>query len=244
MDAGHDFPDRLSPFLVKELRQGLASGAYRAFFLIVAAAVALNVVLCTLAESAHQSAILKGVLFFLLCPVFPLSSLGAILAERRGKKLELLVMTRLTSWRIVAGMWLVRAAQAALLVAVALPGLLLGYFDGGVNVVGDLAFVVTAYAGCVTATAVTLFASGLLREGNTVINIIVRCVTVFGIIYGSSMLAGLATMLVFTGGYLSAFLGIPLFAAAVLTPLFLFFAGLTLGVGFRTSSPSSPKPVS
>lgn len=239
--AGHDFPDRVNPFLVKELRQGLASGGYRAFFLLMAAVVAGNAVFCHLGDLKFQSRILAGIVGFILCPVFPLSVLGAVLNERRGRKLELLVMTNLTSWRIVAGMWLVRAAQAALLVVLALPGVLLGYFDGGVDIVGLLAGLAVAYAACVTATAVVLFASGLLREGNTALNAVIRVVLFFVFFQGSTMTLVFTAFVGVSGANPVAILAVVLFAAAVLTALFLFFAGLTLGVGFRTPASSRKK---
>ena len=70
--------------------------------------------------------------------VIPLQGLTAVSGERTGNNLDLVRLTRLSATRIIVGKWLALAAQGLLVATALLPYLVLRYFFGGVNVLGEL----------------------------------------------------------------------------------------------------------
>jgi len=139
---GDDFPSWLSPMLVKELRQGIQSGAFAWTFIGLQAVMFL---VMTVALANRDSGLRDNPAVFwvpvvlAVAVVIPLRGLGAVTAERAGNNLDLVRLTHLSATRIVTGKWLAIAAQSLLLATAVLPYLVLRYFFGGVNVVRDLA---------------------------------------------------------------------------------------------------------
>ncbi len=144
---GDDFPAWLPPMLVRELRQGIQSGAFFWTFLLtqavlfVLAAYTLFAATDTFASYAKTSRV-AGLIWvplgITLGLVIPLRGMTAIASEQAANNLDLIRMTRLSATRIVVGKWAAILAQAVLIAVAALPYLVLPYFYGGVNVVGDL----------------------------------------------------------------------------------------------------------
>jgi hypothetical protein len=130
---GDDFPDWISPMLVKELRQGVQSGVFFWTFLVFSLQV--------LAESGDGDGFS---VFFWIAAVtavslaVPLEGVRAISRERAGNSLDLLNLTRLSAKRIVFGKWIALVAQSAVLAVTLLPYCTLRYFFGGVDVLGEL----------------------------------------------------------------------------------------------------------
>ncbi|MGB8854768.1 MAG: hypothetical protein WCC69_14535 [Pirellulales bacterium] len=166
---GDDFPSWLSPMVVKELRQGVQSGAFAWTFIGLQAAMFLLISWgLTFFEpgSRGPGQEMFGFFFWLIVSVgvlliLPLRGLGAISSERVGNNLDLVRLTRLSATRIVLGKWLAIVAQSALLVAAILPYLVLRYFFGGVNVVRDLEVIGWLFAGSMVVTAGALALSTL-----------------------------------------------------------------------------------
>ncbi len=142
-----DFPDILGPMIVKELRQGTRAKIFVVPFLGVH-------LLMLIALGFDLSAEGQGGAFFfgwdplagqgmfwlfsygLLLLVTPFGGLGALQREASGANVELLLMTKLSRWRIVFGIWLVLCALGGLIALTLLPYLLVRYFlIGGMNVV-------------------------------------------------------------------------------------------------------------
>lgn len=144
--AGDDFPGWLSPMLVRELRQGLQSGAFAWTFVILQGAMCLLMIWSTFAanESGARSVARAGDgLFWIVTAVavsiiVPLRGLSGVSSERIGNNLDLVRLTRLSATRIVVGKWLANVAQALLVATSILPYVVLRYFLGGVNVLRDL----------------------------------------------------------------------------------------------------------
>ena len=141
--AGTDFPDWLSPMLVKELRQGVRTRVFVALFILLQVAMLLTVSL-TLLVAAHGVDTATGTGFFWVfvglpvLVVLPLNGLGAINGEIRANTLELIFLTRLTAFRIVVGKWLAIFAQCLLFLCAVLPYLVLRYYIGGINLAAEL----------------------------------------------------------------------------------------------------------
>jgi hypothetical protein len=144
---GDDFPAWLSPMLVKELRQGIQSGAFAWTFVGLQVAMFLLMAWTTAwidDTGSYTSAVrtMSGVFWaavgVAMVMVVPLQGLGAVAAERAGNNLDLVRLTHLSATKIVTGKWLALVAQSLLLATAVLPYLVLRYFLGGVEVLHDL----------------------------------------------------------------------------------------------------------
>jgi hypothetical protein len=139
----NDFPDWLSPILVKELRQGLRTKVFTITFLVLQVLL-IGCVLIGLLVAAHggntsaSSGFFWSLVGLPMLMVLPWSGLNAISAEVRANTLDLIFLTRLSAWRILVGKWIAIVAQSALLLAAVLPYVVLRYFMGGVDLASEL----------------------------------------------------------------------------------------------------------
>jgi len=160
---GNDFPDWLSPIVVKELRQGLKSRAFVLIFVLVQVAMAVTFLLTALSGERASGA--DGFFWFLLwlplVLVMPARALRAISDEHKMQTLELVQMTRMRSLRIAFGKWLAISVQTLLLTLALLPYFVLRYFFGGVNLADDVAILGGLLAASLVLTAAGLAASSL-----------------------------------------------------------------------------------
>jgi len=156
IEALRDFSDRLSPIVVKELRQGLRQPAFVILFLFLQSVLALTVISSLLAVSSgnltarvNMGNVVSGFFFGLFgLAVFviqPLRALNALSSERRDSTIDLLLLTRLNSWRIVFGKWLSLVTQSALLLVATLPYLMMRYFLGGMNIFAEMTWLVVLF---------------------------------------------------------------------------------------------------
>ena len=136
--------DRLSPILVKELRQGIRSKLFLGAFLTIQ--LSLFLYGTTLLMTGNNVGGDRGVelAFFWSAIVLPLLILVPAMAsqgiekEITGKTLDLLLLTRISSYRLVLGKWASVIVQSTLLVTSALPYLMLRYFLGGIDIWNEL----------------------------------------------------------------------------------------------------------
>jgi len=164
---GDDFADWLPPMLVRELRQGIQSGAFFWTFLLLQAALVLHAaftVLATAGEFDGNLARTSGGFFWAILGitlglVLPLRGLQAVASERVGNNLDLVRLTRLSATRIVVGKWAAIVAQVLLVTAAILPYLVLRYFIGGVNVVGELSRLSWLVVAAAVVAALAVYAS-------------------------------------------------------------------------------------
>lgn len=172
-----DFADRLSPMLVKELRQGMRSRVFVFSFLCLQGAMIFLAIIGLLLSSSNQNASGVGVFFWIIVGVpllliLPLNGLNAIGSERKANTLELIFLTPLTARRIVVGKWLAIVAQMGLLVCAVLPYLMLRYFLGSVNLGRELLTLACLTLGSALLSAVTVGFSPLAtRIVRTIISI-------------------------------------------------------------------------
>jgi ABC-type transport system involved in multi-copper enzyme maturation permease subunit len=246
MNDRHDYSDRLNPFLVKELRAGLRAHGYITMFLLLVAALTTHAVVTVDSPGAARFSgpIFTTIVYVILVLIMPLSSLGALGAERSGRKLEPLILSPLTARDVVYGKWLVVAIQSVVMASLTAPFIVLQYFGGGVNVVSELAHIVIMLSTGLVFSAVTLVASGLMREGNPVLNVIVRIVTVFGLLYAGGAAVGMTLVLSMSGGMEMWVVAlIAPFGAAFCVAVMLEIAGLTLGANFGSALSSRKSSV-
>lgn len=161
-----DFHDRLSPMLVKELRQGLRAKTFISVFLALQGFLAF--VLLTAAggvsPNSNGGGTISSIIFFFFSVaaliIQPLRGIGALHGEIKENTIELMVLTRLSSWRIVLGKWVSIYSQTALLFIAIIPYLILRYFFGGMQLFSELMIMGTVFflSGVFTAFTVGLSA--------------------------------------------------------------------------------------
>ena len=167
---GDDFPAWISPMLVKELRQGVQSGAFAWTFILLQAAMFLLMTFWLLNRSTGLQSRLEvnqffhgffWMLFGLAAVIaLPMRAAGSMAAERVGNTLDLLRLTHLSSTQIVVGKWLAVMAQVLLIAAAVLPYLVLQYFFGGLDIVADLFLFVVVLLVAAVMTAASMAAAG------------------------------------------------------------------------------------
>lgn len=171
IDGLCDFPDWLSPIVVKELRQGLRQRSFLILYILLQCVFALGVTGTLLAAApaslssridtgTTMSTYIFAVLALALLVVQPLRGLSALSSETRGGTIDLLLLTRLGTWRITLGKWLNLMTQSMLLLVAIVPYMMIRYFFGGMNLSGELLLLAVLFlaGGMVCAAAVALSA--------------------------------------------------------------------------------------
>ena len=194
-----DFPAWMPPMLVKELRQGLRQRGF------VGGLIAAQVVLVIMFLSGFATDVGNGsssrnmidgffwsTMFATLLLLAPLRALTALSAEIEGRTMDLLLLTRLDSWRIVWGKWVSLMAQSILLAVALLPYAVVRYFFGAVEILQDLAIIAFMLAACGVFTAAGLWASGMNRVVRLliVIGMVLAAFSIFGVVAGRHFFGG------------------------------------------------------
>jgi hypothetical protein len=158
-----DPSDLLSPIIVKELRQGMRGRVFQSSFLLLQVAMILVVsgaLVATSTTDQDQVEMFSGLFWVIvgapLLAVIPLMGMGALRSEIRANSLELVYLTHLTPWRIVAGKWAALSLQSILFVFSILPYLVIRYFLGGVDLLNELRILLILLALCLFFTSVTV----------------------------------------------------------------------------------------
>lgn len=160
-----DFPDRLSPMLVKELRQGMRAKTFIVMFLALQIFLAVMLFSAGAASTSDQvGSVISGIIFVFFAVavlvVQPLRGTGALSSEVKGNTIDMMVLTRLSAWRIVFGKWVALVGQSALLFTTIIPYLILRYFFGGMNLFAEILCLVLLFLTSMALTAVTVGLSG------------------------------------------------------------------------------------
>lgn len=147
-----DFPDILSPVLVKELRQGLRTNLFVTAFILLQGFM----ILCLLMfDGGGGGSAANGVFWFFICVTFfgiqPLRGFSSLSSEFNFNTMDMIQLTNLNALRIAFGKWCALNAQSLLLFVTVIPYMVLRYFFGSVDLVGDLKLL-----------AGTVFCSGVL----------------------------------------------------------------------------------
>lgn len=135
--------DRLSPILVKELRQGIRSKLFLGAFLIIQLLLFLYGTTLLMSsnfggDSSAELAFFWSAIVLPMLILVPAMASQGIEKEIAGKTLDLLLLTRISSYRLVLGKWASVVVQSTLLVTSALPYLMLRYFLGGIDIWNEL----------------------------------------------------------------------------------------------------------
>ncbi|HEY8960642.1 MAG TPA: hypothetical protein VIM57_00450 [Luteolibacter sp.] len=195
-DLSDDFPDRLSPMMVKELRQGLRAKAFVAVFLVLQGLLGLILLAASAGASSDRAGMAVSQVIFVffslaVLVIQPLRGVAALSSEIKGNTIDLMVLTRLSSLRIVAGKWIALVGQSALLVATIVPYLILRYYFGGMNLFAELLLVllVFLFSAALTAVTVGLSASSsiLVRGLIPLAGTVALTISIFGVGFGGGL---------------------------------------------------------
>lgn len=162
-----EFSDKLSPMLVKELRQGLRAKTFVILFLALQAllcVVLLSAVGATSGSGDSGRSVSSVIFFFFSLAALvaqPLRGVGALHNEIKGQTIDLMVLTRLGAWRIVLGKWVAIVSQTALLLVAIAPYLILRYFFGRMNLFAELNLLGLVFLGSAAFTAITVGLSAI-----------------------------------------------------------------------------------
>ena len=102
--------------------------------------------------------------------------INALSSEITGNTIEMMVLTRLSAWRIVFGKWIAIVSQTALILVTIIPYLILRYFFGGMILAGELVFLALMFLTSMSLTAVMVGLSGNSTK-------LVRLFPILGIIF-------------------------------------------------------------
>jgi len=152
-----DFPDRLSPMVVKELRQGLRTRLFGGVMLVLH----LLLILFTLmsggaGNAAEVSGWFDGIITLVLCVILPLRGFSAVADELKARTLDMLVLTRLSAGRIVFGKWASIASQSLLIALSVLPYVVARYVFGGLDLFGEVTALFYKWLAGVVVAAVVI----------------------------------------------------------------------------------------
>lgn len=158
----NDFPDALSPMVVKELRQGLRTR----MFVVVMLLMHVLMVIITLMGGGSQNAegitaLSDGIITMILCFILPMPALNALALEVKKNTLETLVLTELSAWRIVFGKWGSVALQSAVVALSLMPYVVARYVFGGMAMFEELTMLGGKWLFGVVITALLLCFSTL-----------------------------------------------------------------------------------
>ncbi len=134
-----DFPDSLSPMVVKELRQGLRTRLFGGVLLTLH----LMLVLLTLMSGGAENAAVvsgwfDGIITLVLCIIMPLRGFSAVADELKSGTLDMLALTRLSAGRIIFGKWAAIASQSLLLMLSILPYVVARFVFGGLDLFAEV----------------------------------------------------------------------------------------------------------
>lgn len=182
-----DFPDRLSPMVVKELRQGLRLKLFGGVYLTLH----IVLVLVTLMGGASSNAggvteLFDWLVTVLLCVVLPLRGFSALAQEMRSGTLDMLVLTRLSAWRIVTGKWASTALLSLLLAVSVAPYVVARYVFGGVDLPAEIGVLLLKWlAGAVISAAIVCVSTlPQLWLRGVLIGLPLLAITFFGTVIG------------------------------------------------------------
>lgn len=153
-----DFPNRFSPMLVKELRQGLRTNLFTTSFILLQGFMVFTVFIgaASTGSASAASGFFWTFLLVTLLIAMPIRGFNALAAEKQNNSLDLLQLTRLSAWRITFGKWAALMSQTTLLVISILPYLIMRYFFGGIDLVEEFLILFFTFFASALLTALTV----------------------------------------------------------------------------------------
>jgi len=154
LPALRDFSDRLSPMVVKEMRQGLRTRFFTAALIVFHVMMGcLMLAYLTELNADNANELFWGVAVVTLLGVLPAQAFNALNGEARDGTLDMLRLTGTTSFRIVWGKWFTIYSQILLIAGSLMPYLIARYFIGNAEIVPEMIGLVLLVAAAALFTA-------------------------------------------------------------------------------------------
>lgn len=219
--------ERLNPVLVKEVRQALRGRMFRILFMLtLSAAAAMSVVVLARLSSDSDASVwgrrvfqgMHAVYAVAVIVLLPLIANRSMASERDERTLDALLVSGLSTARIVRGKWLASGVLLLLFLSACAPFLALGYVLYGLDVLTSLFLVA-----CTSALGWGTSLLGILLAAvarNRVLDTLLLALQVFVAIGGLSMWLALAARVEIFGAFRSVTLDEFLWGAGVWLVLF------------------------
>ena len=233
-----DFSDRLSPMVVKELRQGLRTRAFGSTMLFMRVLLILITLITGSAQNTDETRwMLDGLSTLVLCLVVPFRVSNALAEEVKLNTMDMLMLTRLSCSRIVFGKWASVALQSALIALSLMPYIVARYVFGGMDVMLELSMLALKWIVGVVFAAVLVLLSTIRQAWLRMIIVLVPLfLGGFGMIgflfVGTVGRSSFMDSLTLTSALLTV-------AATLIVAVWAVFASLSMAAS-RISSPSVP----
>lgn len=149
-----DFSDRITPMLVKEMRQGLRTRFFTLalmLFHLVLVTLMLGLLWGQYKEDVHE--LFRGVTGLTLLLFLPLRGFDALLRESKNGTLDVLRLAGVSSFRLVYGKWAALYSQTLLFACSLLPYMIARYQLGGVEIVPECLALALVLIGSAIITA-------------------------------------------------------------------------------------------
>lgn len=171
--------------LIKELRQGLRARGFTLTFLIFQGVLAFLLLTATASMSSDAAGSTVSTMIFTMFSIValvfqPMRGANAISSEITGNTIEMMVLTRLTASRIVFGKWFAIVSQSALILISIIPYLILRYFFGGMNLIGEIVLISLIFITSMSLTAIMVGLSGTTAR-------LVRALPILGLVFGAQL---------------------------------------------------------
>ncbi|GEP43199.1 ABC transporter permease [Brevifollis gellanilyticus] len=179
LPALRDFSDRLSPMVVKEMRQGLRTRFFTAALILFH--VVLGCLMMAYVSSLDHRQIHEmfwTIISVTLLAVLPSRGFDALHAEIKDGTLDTLLLTGMPSFRIVWGKWVSLFSQTLLVTGSLLPYMIVRYQFGGVEIVRELISLAALVVGSGLATASLV---GLSSQSLKLVRLLAAALTGIGV---------------------------------------------------------------
>jgi len=234
-----DFPDRLSPMVVKELRQGLRTRAFASTLLLLHGLLIITTLITSSAQNADDTRwMFDGLATLVLCFIMPFRVSNALAEEVKLNTLDMLMLTRLSCSRIVFGKWASVALQAMLIALSLMPYVVARYVFGGLELTSELLMLGSKWLIGIVIAAALVALSTIRQQWLRMVLIIVPLFFggfgLFGWFFAMSMSRSLGT-----GVATSTSFELGVILSTVIFSAWAIFACLSLAAS-RISPPSEP----
>jgi len=236
MQTLSDFPDRIPPMLVKELRQGLRAKAFVFQFLFFQGIMlALLLVAAAGADPEDAGSTVSNIIiiFFAITALIlqPLRGTTALSSEITGNTMEMMALTRLSSTRIVLGKWFSLVSQTCLLLVTIIPYLILRYFFGGMNIFSEMVLLAVIFFTSAVLSAVTV---GLSARANKLARLLPIPFILAGMAYIPGRMLGASLLGIFSVDDFRIWLGLGIYL--IITG---YYAWCALNLGISLIAPTA-----
>ncbi|MDR2982835.1 MAG: hypothetical protein LBV12_11385 [Puniceicoccales bacterium] len=209
-----DFPDRINPIIVKEVRQGLRGYFFVGGFMLLHLVLVMWVFFAGVSQTSSGGSSGADFVFWVIfvAGLFTLTvrMQGSVRGEQRANTLELLQLTQQTPWRIATGKWSANMMLALLFIVSLLPYGMLRYFVGTFSLVPDAVAILCLFCATGVFSALYLYASCLPKGIGIVLNIVLGGIAAAAVYGAMELFQGTSTGLrgVFSTNAISHIVGV------------------------------------